>query len=233
MQNSIMLFTFFLLEWKYPFWANLVQKSKILILSWNSEPTLIRTCRVQWWCSFVLFFIENTPFGQIWSKNQNYQLKLKFGTWTNSNMQNSMMQFTLFDFEWKNRFWVNLVQKVKIISWSWNFVPALIQKGRIQWCCSLFYFSVELRFLGKFGPKNQNSHFKLKFGTYTNSNMQSSMVMFIYFVFDWKYPFWANLVQKSKIISSSWNLVPGLIRICRIQWCCSRFLFLSGKNAFG
>ena len=55
--------------------------------------------------------------------------------------------------------------------------------------------------MGNFCPKNQNSHFKLKFGTYTNSNMQNSMVMFIFFVFDWKYPFEANLVQKVKIIS--------------------------------
>ena len=58
-------------------------------------------------------------------------------------------------------------------------------------------------FLGKFGPKNQNSHFKLKFGTYTNSNMQNSMVMFIFFVLEWKYPFGANLVEEVKI--TNWS----------------------------
>ena len=89
---------------------------------------------------------------------------------------------------------------------------------------------MEIPFLGKFGSKNQNCQLKLKFGTYTNSNMQNSMVMFIYFVFDWKYPFWANLVQKIKIISWSWNLVPGLIQICRIQWCCSRYFFFEWKD---
>ena len=77
---------------------------------------------------------------------------------------------------------------------------------------------MEIPFLGKFGPKSQNSHFKLKFGTYTNSNMQNSMVMFIFFVFDWKYPFWANLIKKIKIISWSLNLVARLIRVCWIQW---------------
>ena len=41
----------------------------------------------------------------------------------------------------------------------------------------------------------------LKFGTYTNSNMQNSMVMFTFSAFDWKYPFWANLVQNVKIVS--------------------------------
>ena len=92
---------------------------------------------------------------------------------------------------------------------------------------------MEIPFLGKFGPKNQNSHFKLKFGTYTNSNMQNSMVMFILSVFDWKYPFWANLVQKIKIISWSLNLVARLIRICWIQWCCSLFSFWTGSALLG
>ena len=87
--------------------------------------------------------------------------------------------------------------------------------------------------LGKFGPKYQNYQFKLKFGTYTNSNMQNSMVMFIFFVFDRKYPFWANLVQKVKIISWSWNLVARLIWICWIQWCCSLFSFLTGSALLG
>ena len=33
MQNSKVVFTFFVFERKYPFWANLVQKSKIITLS--------------------------------------------------------------------------------------------------------------------------------------------------------------------------------------------------------
>ena len=37
---------------------------------------------------------------------------------------------------------------------------------------------MEIPFLGKFGAKNQNYQFKLKFGTYTNSNMHNSVVMF-------------------------------------------------------
>ena len=35
-------------------------------------------------------------------------------------------------------------------------------------------------------------------------------------VFDWKYPFSINLVQKLKIVSL--NLVLRLIQICRIPW---------------
>ena len=44
-------------------------------------------------------------------------------------------------------------------------------------------------FLGKLGPKNQNCQFKLKFGTYTNSNMQNSMVVFTFSVLDQKQSF--------------------------------------------
>ena len=36
------------------------------------------------------------------------------------------------------------------------------------------------------------------------------------FVFERKYPFWVNLLQKPKIVSLSQNLVHRLIQICRI-----------------
>ena len=144
-----------------------------------------------------------------------------------------MMLFSFLVFKWKWLFGANLVQKIKIVTLCSNLVPTLIRICRTHWCDSLFCFWVEIPFLGKFGPKSQNSRFKLKFGTYTKSNMQNSMVMFKFFVFDWKYPFWANLIQKVKIISWSLNLVARLIRICIIQWCCSLFWFLSGNALFG
>ena len=48
-------------------------------------------------------------------------------------------------------------------------------------------------------------------------------------VSDCKYRFWANLVQNIKKVSLSWNMVPRLIRICRVHWLCSLFPFLT-KN---
>ena len=68
MQYAMMLFSFFVFEWKYPFWANFVQKIKINNLSWNLVPTLIWISKIQWWCSLFLFLIRNTFFGQIWTK---------------------------------------------------------------------------------------------------------------------------------------------------------------------
>ena len=134
-----------------------------------------------------------------------------------------MMLLTFFVFEWKYPFWANLVQKIKIISWSWNLVPTQLEHAEFNGDVHSFCFWLEIPFLGKFSPKSQNYQLKLKFGTYTNSNMQNSIMLFSFFVFEWKYPFWANLVQKVKIISWSLNLVARLIRICRIQWCCSHF----------
>ena len=46
-------------------------------------------------------------------KNQHYMLKLKFGTCNHLNMLNSMVMYTFFILE--ITFWVNLVQKIKIV----------------------------------------------------------------------------------------------------------------------
>ena len=81
-----------------------------------------------------------------------------------------------------------------------------------------------------FAPKLK---IKVKFGTQSNSNMQDSMVMFNCSVFDKKYPFWVNLVQKLKIVSLRWNMGPRLIHIWRIQWWCSLFLFSTASTFFG
>ena len=49
-------------------------------------------------------------------------------------------------------------------------------------------------------------------------------------VSDRKYHFWAHLAQKIKFNSLSWNLVPRLIQISRIQWWYS-LVFVSDWNS--
>ena len=88
MQNLVVVFTFSVLDWKHPFWANLVQKVKIVSLSWK----------------LVLFGLETPFLGKFGTKNQNCQFKLKFGTKTNSNMQNSMALFTFSVLDRKHPF---------------------------------------------------------------------------------------------------------------------------------
>ena len=90
----------------------------------------------------------------------------------------------IFLFSTGNTFFcVNLVQKIKIDNLSRTLAPRLIQTYRILCSCSLSQIQTRNPFLGQVGPKNQNFHFKLKFSALTNSNMQSSIVMFTFFCF--------------------------------------------------
>ena len=141
MQNSMVMFTFSVFDWNYPFWVKLIQKIKMVNLSWNLVPKQIWICRIQWHCSFFYCFIPEKPFlGKFGPKNQTCQFKLKFGTYTNSNMQNSMAVFNFSVSDRKHSFTVKLVQKMEIVSLSWNLVPRIIRICRIQWWCSLFPF---------------------------------------------------------------------------------------------
>ena len=140
-------------------------------------------------------------------------------------MQNSMVKLTFSVFDWKHRLLQIRSKKIETVNFSGNFAESLIRICRIQWCCSSFSFSTEIPFLRKFGPENENYQSKLKFVTWTNLNMQKSVMLFSFFDFGWKFNFWANLVQKVKIFSLRWNLIPRLIRISRNQWRCSLFPF--------
>ena len=89
-------------------------------------------------------------------------------------------------------FRVNLVQKLKIISLSWNFVHRLTQICRIPWWCSLFLFSIGNTFFVKFGPKNQNCQFELKFHT------RLMWICRITFCFRPEKPFFGKYGQKNQ-----------------------------------
>ena len=153
MQKLMMLFIFFCFWVEYPFWANLVHKIKMVTLSWSLVPTLIRTCRIQWWCSFFLFLIGNTLFGQIWSKKSKLSLWAEIWYLHLFEHAEFIGDVHFFVFDRKYPFLANLVQKVKIISWSSNLVARLIQICRIQWCCSLFQFLNGNTFFGQICSK--------------------------------------------------------------------------------
>ena len=69
--------TFSLFDRKYTFWANLDQRIKIVILSWNLVPRLIRICIIQWRWSLFLFSIRYMLLGKFGQAIQNHQFKLK------------------------------------------------------------------------------------------------------------------------------------------------------------
>ena len=147
-------------------------------------------------CTFC-FSSEIHFLGKFGTKNQYCQFKLKFGTWSNPNMRNSVVMFTFSVFDWKYPFCANLVQKIKIVNLILNMVPKLIQICRVKKVmCTLSVLDWKHHFWANLAPKNPNFQFKLKFGIQTDSNMQNSMVVFTFSVFDQKYPFQANFVQK-------------------------------------
>ena len=129
---------------------------------------------------FFCFRSEVPFFGKFDSKIQNSQLKLKFGTQTNSNMQNSMVIFNFSVLNWKYTFWANLVT---------------------LWRCSLFLFQTRNFLFEQIWSKKSRLQFKLKFGTKTNANMQIQWC-FSSFLFRLKYLFLGNSIQKLNVILS-------------------------------
>ena len=151
-------------NWQYQFsWVNLVQNFKFISLNWNFVPRLIKICRISWWCSLFLFSTgiyaelcrkyvvftfsvlgQKNPFWvNLVKKNKNCQFKLKFGTKTNLNKQNSMMMFTFSVFDQQYLSWANSVQKFKIVCSKWDLIKRLIRICRIQWWCLFFLFWTE------------------------------------------------------------------------------------------
>ena len=122
-------------------------------------------------------------------------------------MQNSIMLFTFSVLGSEYRFCASFVQKIKIVSLSWNLVLRLIQIWRIQWWYSFFPLLTGIVF------GNLLQKINIVCWSY---DLEPRLILicrirwwfsFLFFV-DQKYPFLVNLVQKFKIVSLSWNVVP-------------------------
>ena len=79
---------FFSFSLEIPFWANLIQKIKIVLLSWNlnMQNYVVLT--------FSILDQRNLFCANLFKKNHSCQFKPKFATKANLNMGNSMMMFT-------------------------------------------------------------------------------------------------------------------------------------------
>ena len=70
-------------------------------------------------CDFSVFDRKFAFWANLVQKEyRNCQFKLKFGTLTNSTMQNSIGVFTLSVLDQKHPFLTNSVQKIKVVSLS-------------------------------------------------------------------------------------------------------------------
>ena len=120
---------FSVFDHKYLFWANLVQKFKIVCSKWNLIQRLIRIRKIHWWCLFYLLKTENS-----WSFWTNLVLKVVIVSlsWKFEYEEfNSDVHFFLF-LTGNILFW-KFVPKIKIICWSWNLESILTWICRIRW----------------------------------------------------------------------------------------------------
>ena len=76
MQNSMWCLLFLFLIGNSLFGQIWSRKSKLLSLSWNLVPKLIRICRIQWWCSLFCFWSEMPFLGKCGPKCLNCHLRL-------------------------------------------------------------------------------------------------------------------------------------------------------------
>ena len=152
------MFTFSFLHQKYPFQANLVQKFKIESEIW--VPRLSPMCRILRWRSFFSFFGRKTPFSPNLVQETNLFIQTKI--WYLQKIRHADfdddVHFFCFRSE-KNKFWANLVQKLRVVCLKWTYVPRLILICRIRWWCPSFLFRLEIPFLWKIWSKKPKLFF--------------------------------------------------------------------------
>ena len=130
---------FSVLDRKYPFWANLVQKIKTVNLNWNLELDQFEYAELNG--NAFSFFDWKYPFWVYVAQ----KIKIITLSW---NLVPTLIRIcrvqcwcSLFLFPTGNNpFCANLVQKIKIVNLRWNLAPRLIRIYRIQWWSSVFPF---------------------------------------------------------------------------------------------
>ena len=80
------------------------------------------------------FFFQNVENNEI----EIFKL-FENNSWINLYDSKSLRRLLVL-FSTENTFFGKFGPKIKVVSLSWNFVPRLIQKCRIPWWCSLFFF---------------------------------------------------------------------------------------------
>ena len=118
-------------------------------------------------------------------------------------MQNSTEVFTFFGFHLKYLFWAFLVQKIKIVCSNWNYqivriILEWIEYMKFSGSFHCICFRLEIPFLGKFDPENENCQFQLKFASLSISNTKNSMLIRTLSIFERKYPLYGKFVSKTQ-----------------------------------
>ena len=136
----------------------------------------------------------------------------------NSDMQNSIVIFIMFCQQPVILFLQNSMVNLVFCFWLYLFLRGLFQKLKIV------IFSIKNKLFGLIWSTISKLFLMLKFHTKTNLNLQNSMVALFFFYFRLKIPYSGQICSKNQNYSS-WNLVPRLFWMCKIQWWYSLFLF--------
>ena len=129
----------------------------------------------------------------------------------------------LFCFQLETPFLSKFGPKLKIISLSWNFVPRPISNMQNSMVMSTFSVFDWKYFLGKFGPKNQNCQFELKFHTRLIwiCRIMQKLCGVHFSCFRPEKPFLNKSRQKNQNCQLKQKFgTKRLIWICGIQWWC-------------
>ena len=139
MQNSMVVFTFSVLDQKNPFWGKSGQKYQVcqFKLKCGTKTNL----NMQNLMMMVTFSVFDHKYPFWTSLVHQFKIVCSSEIWYKdySNMQNSVVVSILSALGWKQiPLWANVVQKTTIVSLSWKLVLRLIQLWRIQWWYSFF-----------------------------------------------------------------------------------------------
>lgn len=115
--------------------------------------------------------------------------------------------FTFSTLDWKQAFWTNVMENIKIACLCWNFVLTLLLICWFWWWC----FRPKIPKLCKYSRKNQTFLFKLKSGINPYLSVLNTIGKFTFYFLDQKCSFHSNLSTKIKLVCLNWYLTFRLI----------------------
>ena len=120
MQNSMVIFNFFVFDWNYPFGGNLVQKNQICLFKLNFGTQTNSNMQN----SMMRFILSATDLKYHFTVNLVQKILCLNWIWYLDYFEyaefNGMVHLICLD--WKYFFWANSVRKIKIVSLSWILV---------------------------------------------------------------------------------------------------------------
>ena len=152
----MVMFTFYVFNWKYLFVQIWSKKSNFQFkLKFDTKTNLNMQN------SMMMFTFSVFDLKYLFGANLVHKIKVVRLSWNFAldefeypELCRKYVLLTFSVLDQKNPFWPNLVKKIKNVSLSWNLVPRAIWKCRIRWWCSLFWFLTINIVLGQIWSKN-------------------------------------------------------------------------------